>query len=214
MEIKEIKEINYVCSLGSLCHSAFLLKRNNLKVESFPFDWIFSDPDMVIQCVVNEFNIFLDKSYYTITSEIQRGHVLYGSNIFFHHNPLKNEDDYNYYLRCVDRFNILLKKTEPKLFVMIFINNDHGSRLEKFKNSIIEFNNKFKKYTENYNLLVIIQFPTTDNNHHSFTYIDNIHFLDLYTSSNSNGILFLKKNDNQYLDNIIKNTYKFNIKKL
>lgn len=34
-------EINYVCSLGRVCHSAQLLKRNKLKVESYPFDWIF-----------------------------------------------------------------------------------------------------------------------------------------------------------------------------
>ena len=34
-------EINYVCLLGTLCHSASILKRNNLKLCSYPFDWIF-----------------------------------------------------------------------------------------------------------------------------------------------------------------------------
>ena len=37
----------YVISLGAKCHTAAFLKRNNLKKASYPFDWIFSDLDMV-----------------------------------------------------------------------------------------------------------------------------------------------------------------------
>ena len=36
------EEINYVCSLGFSLATASLLKRNNLKKCSYPFDWIFS----------------------------------------------------------------------------------------------------------------------------------------------------------------------------
>ena len=55
-------EIKYVCSLGSLCHSAQILKNNNLKRCSYPFDWIFSSPNMVIDCISDDFKKFLDKS--------------------------------------------------------------------------------------------------------------------------------------------------------
>jgi hypothetical protein len=51
-------EINYTCSLGSLCHSSQILKRNNYKKCSYPFDWIFSNYDIIIDCLEDDFNIF------------------------------------------------------------------------------------------------------------------------------------------------------------
>ena len=57
-------EINYTCSLGSLCHSSQILKRNKYKVCSYPFDWIFSNYDNIIHCIEDNFQSFLDKSYY------------------------------------------------------------------------------------------------------------------------------------------------------
>jgi hypothetical protein len=44
----------------------------------------------------------------------------------------------------------------------------------------------------------------------NFTYHDNIHFLELNTLSQSNGIYFSNDDDNIYLDNIIKLNYNFN----
>ena len=81
---------------------------------------------------------------------------------------------------------------------------------ENIKNMIIEFNNKFSKYTSNYTLLVIFQITNNEQNH-IFTYNDNIHFLELYTLSVSNGTSFIN-DDKIYLDNIIKSKYNFNIK--
>jgi len=81
-------EINYTCSLGSLCHSSQILKRNNYKKCSYPFDWIFSNYDIIIDCLIDDFNIFLDKSYYINISETKCGHSKYSYNMFWHHNPL------------------------------------------------------------------------------------------------------------------------------
>ena len=36
-------KIIYACSLGPQCHSSNILKRLNIKKESYPFDWIFSN---------------------------------------------------------------------------------------------------------------------------------------------------------------------------
>ena len=115
-------EINYTCSLGSLCQSSQILKRNNLKLCSYPFDWIFSNCDNIIHCIEDNFNIFLDKSYYINISPTNCGHSKYHNVMFNHHNPLINIDHYNYYVRCVDRFKTLLQKQEHKLFIMIFVN--------------------------------------------------------------------------------------------
>jgi len=206
-----MSEINYTCSLGSLCHSSQLLKRNNLKLCSYPFDWIFSNCDNIIHSIEDNFNIFLDKSYYINVSQSKCGHSKYNNCMFNHHNPLMNIDHYNYYVRCVDRFKNLLQKQEHKLFIMIFVNIDNDID-NNMMNKTIEFNSKFLKYTSNYTLLVILHIPNKQQNHHIFTYNDNIHFLELHTLSTSGGTEFKNNNDNIYLDNIIKSKYYFNVK--
>ena len=131
-------EINLTCSLGGLCHSSQILKKNNLKLCSYPFDWIFSNCDNIIHCIEDDFNIFLDKSYYINVSPSQCGHSKYHEVMFNHHNPLINIDHYNYYIRCVDRFKNLLQKQEHKLFIMIHVNMNNID--ENIKNKMIEFN--------------------------------------------------------------------------
>ena len=202
-------EINYTCSLGLLCHSSQILKRNKYKLYSYPFDWIFSNMDNIIDCIENKFTVFLDKSYYINISETKCGHSKYNQNMFNHHNPLINIEHYNYFIRCIDRFNNLLQKQEHKLFMMIFINMNNIS--ENIKNKIIEFNNTLSKYTFNYTLFVIFHIKNKEQNDSIFTYIDNIHFLELHTLSKSNGVEFIDNNDNLYLDDIIKSKYNFSL---
>lgn len=208
-------EINYTCSLGRLCHSSEILKRNNLKRCSYPFDWIFSNCDNIIHCIEDDFKIFLDKSYYNGIdgNHCEHTYYKYGSNYMFnHYNPLNNIEHYNYYVRCVNRFKNLLQKQENKLFIMLFDNIDNIENIENIKNSIIDFNNKFSKYTSNYTLLVIFHIPNKQQNNHRFTYNDNIHFLELDTLSKTGGMFFFDNKDNIYLDNIIKSKYNFNVK--
>ena len=208
-----MSEINYVCSLGSLCHSSQLLKRNKYKLSSYPFDWIFSNCNNIIHCIEDDFKSFLDKSYYINISKTQCGHSYYGKKMFNHHNPLQNENDYNYYSRCVVRFQDLLQRQEHKLFTMIFVNGEYSSHLDIFPKEIIDFNTKLSKYTSNYTLLVIIHYPNKQQNHHIFTYSENIHFLELHTLSVSNGVEFINDDDNIYLDDILNSQYNFNVKK-
>ena len=82
---------------------------------------------------------------------------------------------------------------------------------ENLKNDIINFNNKFNRYTKNYKLLVIFNMKNKQNNYHIFTHNDNIDFLELHTLSSSNGTGFINKYDNDYLNSIINKTYNFNI---
>jgi len=122
--------------------------------------------------------------------------------MFNHHNPLINIEHYNYYIRCINRFKILVKKKQHKLFIMMFVNLDNI-------NNIIKFNNKFSKYTSNYTLLIILHIQNQNYNDHMFVHNKNIHFLELHTLSVSNGLKF-NNDDNIYLDNIIKSKYKLN----
>lgn len=211
-----MSEINYTCSVGQLCHSSQLLKRNQLKKCSYPFDWIYCNLDVIIDCLETDFKIFLDKSHYINRSPFQCLHTKYGvpglNNLFFnHHNPLMHIHHYNYFERCVNRFRELLLKPERKLFINMHINMEPNSMID-IKNQVINFNNKFSNYTNNYTLLVILHFANKPNRFHYLSIDNNIHFLELHTVSASGGINFNDNNDNIYLDNLLTNMYQYNVK--
>lgn len=173
-----MSEIKFTCSLGGMCHSSQILKRNRLKICSYPFDWIFTNCDNIMHCIEDNFTIFLDKSYYQDIhrkwNNNQCGHKYYHENMFNHFDP-RNEKDYNYYVRCVDRFKNLLTEQGHKLFVMMFINNETIDNT--IVNKLIEFNSNLSKHTHNYTLLVIIHIPKQQHNYHKFTYNDNVHYM-------------------------------------
>ena len=204
--------INYVCSLGSLCQSASIIKENNLRLCSYPFDWVFSNNNIVLECIEEDFKNFLDKSYYTDIghkwNDNQCGHKIYGCNFFNHKDPRK-DCDYQYYIRCINRFKNVLKSSLNKLFILTITNINENDD-EIIKNNVIDFNNKFCNYTNNYILLVIYN-KKNEIQKHNFTYNNNIHFLELNTLSYSNGEKFIDNSDNLYLNNLIKSTYQFNL---
>lgn len=195
-------EIKHFCSLGTLCHSSQLLKRNNLKKLSYPFDWIFSNCTMISHCLQDDFNIFLDKKYYIdLNHKCKCGHSYYHENLFNHHNPLNNYD-YDYFTRCVERFKKLLKSSESKVFIVMYVNMNKDERAE-----VIEFNKILSKYTSKYRLFVI-NHQINSIRHHYFDVMDNIDFLYIFTKSLSDGKEFIKEDDNLYLDRIIQSKYK------
>jgi hypothetical protein len=82
---------------------------------------------------------------------------------------------------------------------------------ENFKYSIIDFKQKFDNDVSNYTLLVIFNRSGMPQ-YHEFTFNENIHFLELHTTSHSGGVFFMNEDDNIYLDNVLKSAYNFNIK--
>lgn len=201
------------CSLGGLCHSAQLLKVNGLKKASYPFDWIFSNLQMIEDCISNDFKTFLDKSQYSdyttnsTLKENQCEHNFYGkmlSNpdhniIFNHHNPLSNQKDYEYLERCVNRFRDLLKSDERKKFVILTSDEDSlTNNLKKASN----FSDFIGKYTQRHKLLIINN-KVTGHQSHEWVMYNNIRFLQLETKSNSNGLQFCNETDEDYLNKIV-----------
>ncbi len=205
-------KINYVCSLGRKCCSTQILLKNNLKNCSYPFDWVVSNHKIILDCIENDFKFFLDKSYYKSIAIKRCKHDYYPDLYFFHHNPLINLEHYEYYLRCVDRFKKLLKYEENKLFLMFFENMN--SIEENIINELIEFNEKLSNFTKNYILLIIFNIPNKETNNHFFKYNKNIHFLELHTISENNGLSFVNKNDNNYINKILNDNYFFEIKEI
>ena len=140
-----MRKIKHTCSLGFNCHASQFLKTNNLKKESYPFDLIMSSLQVVKKSIENDFNDFLDKNLYVELDDKTRcGHSVYCYNMFVHHNPLQNENDYLYFNRCVNRFRNLLKNEESKLFIISIIDGEHGignNISDEIKNDFIDFNN-------------------------------------------------------------------------
>ena len=55
---------NYIIPFGTNCYIASYLKRNKLKLVSYPFDWIFSYPIDIYDMINTNFEYFLNKDYY------------------------------------------------------------------------------------------------------------------------------------------------------
>lgn len=121
-----------IFSLGFRCSSSAILKNLGLKEESYPFDWLISRLSVIKQCIEDDFKQFLNKENYerrySNTYEMMDSkngficdeHLMV--NLFYqpvdkteientyqyylamnHHN-IKEDKDYEYYCRCVDRF--------------------------------------------------------------------------------------------------------------
>lgn len=110
-------------SLGENCSTAWYLKQVGLKEASYPFDWVFSSPEIVIDCIESRFETYLDrKRIVEKRGRNSAGHADYHTNFFHHRSPLESEDDYSYYSRCCSRFLALLQSKRPTFFVITLIN--------------------------------------------------------------------------------------------
>lgn len=224
-----IKIYNYVCSLGTVCFSNCLMQKMNLKFVSYPFDWIISSPEMITHCLESDFSVFLDKQYYVDIGDRVCGHTYYTfdnifkehnplakrqdwENIFRHRNLLKHEEDYEYFVRCVDRFKKLLKEKGAKLFIMSWVHLPHDiNGVTKLKNNVIEFNNKFKNYVDDYHILCIFQYSNRSTRSYEFENIENIDFLEVHTIENKKYDFFLDDDNYAFICEIIKNHYAFDV---
>ena len=202
-------EINYVIPLGSQCFSSFFLKKYNLKKTSYPFDWIFSSPVVIINILDDKFKKFLNKNYYEIKDEKskQNKHLIYLPElmIFNHRNPYK-EEDHLYYKRCIDRFYNVLNKKEKKLFILTSLKNEINNELE----NICILNHKLSHLTNNYILIVIFQICTGVQSKEIYEY-DNMIIIQITTISESDGVIFLNDSDDLFYKDIIDTFFEFKL---
>lgn len=103
---REPGAFNHV-SLGSNCQMAHALKRLGLRGWSGPFDWVFTLPPMVRDCLADDFRAFTDRAQLETIPlseregpDITRGrHRLYRERygldcIFNHHDPAADDADF------------------------------------------------------------------------------------------------------------------------
>ena len=220
-----MEKIKYACSLGYMCQTAQILKRANLKVCSYPFDWVFSDCDVVLDCLEDDFKKFLDRDKLIDPAhkfnDRQCGHSDYHEDFFFHKNP-KEDCDHQYYERCVWRFKDLLKQDDKKLFLIVIVpdatqhpknvfeelQSDPENIVHKTRLHLAKFNSNLKKYTKNYSLAAFFNLVSGENKYSLFSEGD-LDFFELHTTSKSNGLKFIDEKDNVYLDEVIAKHYNF-----
>jgi hypothetical protein len=207
--------INHVCSLGPVCQSSKLCKDVKLKQESYPFDWIFSCMSYVKHMIEDDFSMFLNKDLYVYNSHCKSGHQVYGSSMFNHHIPNIKDEDYMYFVRCVQRFRKLLLSDSNKLFVIIYPNcSSNPEEIETNKKSILELNEFLLTKTKNMYVFAIYHMPNQAEYKEVIEDMNNIKYIQLFTKHPSDGTCLIDKNENKLLQELLLNSYKFQVKKL
>lgn len=206
-----------VISFGHRCTTASFLKMLNLKTESYPFDWVVSKLQVIQHCIETSFQDFLNvNNYITVNTETYnltdniKTHVCYETiqvNKFYengenrvngekstysyqlaltHHN-LCNDNDTEYFKRCVDRLYELFLTDTKKYYVYfhpVIGNNDFTNNqtiLDDFEN----FNKFIIKQTNIFGIYFIpIKYNSTNEKSIKIKETDNYVVFVLYCDDN------------------------------
>jgi hypothetical protein len=146
------RAVSHIASIGPYCLPSIVLKSNGLKRYSLPFDWLFSSARIFRDCLADDFAMFLDRRYYRSTTHVRgepsadHEHYLtqYGVKYCFAHRDPTRNDDYEYFVRCVERFRRLLHGDDAKLFLFIArpdhdLSNNFSVLLKALENATTNF---------------------------------------------------------------------------
>lgn len=209
------KVVKY-CSLGDECKPGIILRNLGLKTESYPFDWLNCKSDVIKECLKDDFKIFLDRSLYSEqknTYDLERTckHNVYHSfiennpdpekRIFFRHrDPFSVDEDYEYYVRCVERFRELMASSDNKIFLKTFVNKEINDCLFENSKDLTDF---LQSYTTNY-VVIAIKHSTTGYQSFNVKTSDNLVYLDVTTINKTNGGIFENGSDQDYFNSIVR----------
>lgn len=152
-----MNKFNHVISLGFFCSVALEIDKLGLREASYPFDWLISDFQGIIECMENDFCDFLN--YSNLKQYTNNGRYYYDSKYKFHfyhdfskYVPLRKQitlvkEKYN---RRITRFKNNIK--EPTLFIRYIENKTELKYIENNYEYII----KLLKSFNNYNDLLLI----------------------------------------------------------
>jgi hypothetical protein len=155
-------------SLGHRCSTASILKKLNLKSESYPFDWTVSKLDVIQDCIQTNFEYFMNIRHYLRInnnhivntfyerSAIQIGNIK-GTSFFklklgMNHFYVLDEEGYSYYERCITRLNNVLLGDARKIIVYIHFLislEEYNLCCNTFRNEIYNFTDFIKSKTSN-----------------------------------------------------------------
>lgn len=121
-----------VIGLGTHCYAASLLSRFGWRNWSGPFDWIFCTPEMVCDCIDDDFEEFLDPAHYRRVPIEERSdpdvnrvsHTLFEARYtipdpVFNHTDADVPEGWEYLRRCTDRFRAALRHRGELRFLQV-----------------------------------------------------------------------------------------------
>lgn len=200
-------------SVGENCNSSWYLKETNNKKASYPFDWIFSSPMIILDLINSDFKYFLDKNQiFSINKGESAGHKLYHLQMFNHKNPYSSVESLNYYKRAVERFQKKLYSEDPILFVCTVLNeslkrkdwsngftSDYPLPVNQNSNDFLIFKNFLKSKNSNIKLLCVEQNTESLKRSIDIDFIDeDICWVKFNSAGKNNGVKYLN-----FLDDLV-----------
>ena len=184
--------IKYIIPIGADCYSAISLDELNLRKISLPFDYIYSDMNMIRDCIENNFEKFIDINNYKISG--RRGCVNRFYKKKFPHFNMFEQEVMNKMKKRINKFYYILNSNEKKLFVhVIAIFN------ENYLSNII---NILNNYSNNYNLLFIWKKRSNIDSLENILIRDNIKVFKICTKTKNLNKLFLQQIFSNYQFNL------------
>lgn len=123
----------YFLPIGQNCSLSWYMKAVGAQSESYPFDWVFSSPGIVADCIETRFAHFLDPAEHfelengpAPSGHMRAGHRRYHNAMFNHRSPIP-EADLAYYGRCVARFLAVWDSDQPVTLVSMAL-PEHAKR--------------------------------------------------------------------------------------
>ena len=146
--------------IGGWCGTAFGLKGSNLRSYALPFDWIRSKFEGVIDCLGNNFENFLPKTYQKEKNGKMGAYR--GRQFSFFHDDFENNlnAEVDKYKRRINRFQELLRSNQRIIFIRTTVTNNYLDEIN-LSNSFHSAMSEFFPDT-NYKLVFIVpeQFTT------------------------------------------------------
>ncbi|USH05439.1 papain-like cysteine peptidase [Grimontia kaedaensis] len=191
-------------SLGENCSSAWYLKQLGLKKASYPFDWVFSSPEIILDCLNDNFEKYLDKGLIVPKrGGTSAGHSYYHDDLFNHRNPLASDNDYSYLQRCCDRLTGLVQSQHSACYLITLINEPgkrlnwangfnkqfampEGERLQSVS-SLVEY---LRERNENSKFVLVDHYTDSDKPLKCGRMSDDVFFMQFHARGKSTGVLY------------------------
>ena len=157
-----MKKYTNVISLGFFCSTASEIERIGLRNASYPFDWVISEFDLVLNLIENNFSDFLEEDLLIKdknSKPLEKTYVVKNvkNNIRFFHDFFIGETISKQISVVKEKYNRRIKRfyksiTKPTLFIRyIKDNNEINYIINNFK----QINKILKYYNENNDIIFI-----------------------------------------------------------
>jgi len=148
--------INFI-SIGGWCGTKVFLKQNNYLDASYPFDYVRSTIEGVINCIETNFENYLPKKMerrYDFT--YYRPFI--GKYIGFYYHDLTDPNTIDSIQRKIKRFNEKLSQPIDVCFLRTICRDDYNDEVKHYK----ELQNAINKSYPNINYIIVFIIPNQD----------------------------------------------------